>query len=355
MVEVRTANQLEDLKELLKSGGEISIAVAYVTKPGLGLIKDELEAAIEKGKEKEKVRLLIALDGRTTTPEAVQELLELQEKGLSLKYFDIPRSKPKIFHPKLFIACTSETTTFLTGSYNLTEAALCRNKEHGVRISCGNSEKEGQEALEAFDKLWSHKWAKCLTQKVADNYKQVYKRRGIVPSHEELPNRNYWLLKCDPGRFTFDEMWSIVDRTEPWGENIVHPLAVKYLKRMKLGDKVVIYHQYPMKLSGEGRVKVRMNRAEIEASFRSRNLLLTRWPSFSAVVGTGEIVEEAEWRAEPVNRWIVRVRANSRLLNGSSLTECKDIMTDCGVKAPGFQVPIWKLSDEVYRRICDAG
>ena len=58
MVEVRTANQLKDLKELLTSGGDISIAVAYLTRGGLAQIREQLLGAIGQGQQ---VRLLVDL------------------------------------------------------------------------------------------------------------------------------------------------------------------------------------------------------------------------------------------------------------------------------------------------------
>ncbi len=76
MVKVCTAKQLEHLKELLSSGGDISIAVAYVRQSGLSQIQQELKKALSKG----RVRLLIALDGRITEPAALEELLEPGEQ-----------------------------------------------------------------------------------------------------------------------------------------------------------------------------------------------------------------------------------------------------------------------------------
>ena len=72
MVEVRMADQLRDLKELLTSSGDISIAVAYVSSAGLALIEQEMVEGFSRG---QKVRFLLNLDGRVTSPEAVNKLL----------------------------------------------------------------------------------------------------------------------------------------------------------------------------------------------------------------------------------------------------------------------------------------
>ena len=102
MVEVRTANQLDDLSKLLKSGGDVSIAVAYVSRRGLCRIEAQLKEASRKG----NVRFLFSLDGRTTEPAAAERLLELSSESLEVRYFDIPKSEHAIFHPKLFISAT---------------------------------------------------------------------------------------------------------------------------------------------------------------------------------------------------------------------------------------------------------
>lgn len=184
MVEVRTAKQLDDLKELLTSGGDVSIAVAYVSKKGLELIRKELRDALSNS----KVRVLIALDGRITEPAAVQELVDLKADGLEARYFDIPKSESAIYHPKLYISKSEESTVFLTGSYNLTGAALIRNQEHGLRVSCSNDEKPSQEALDIFTGLWddSKERAKPLTQAVADRYELECNKNGYTLPSEEL-------------------------------------------------------------------------------------------------------------------------------------------------------------------------
>ena len=240
MVKVCTAKQLEHLKELLSSGGDVSIAVAYVRQSGLSLIEDELTTALSKS----EVRMLISLDGRTTEPEAVKKLFELTEKGLKARFFDVPSREYAIFHPKLYISRSGESTTFLTGSYNLTGAALLRNREHGLRVTCSNSEKEGKEALEYFNGLWEDDLAKCLTRAAVDDYAERYVGIGSLPSDEELPDRNYWLFKCNPVRhqqYTFGNL--IQHRIDSWGEIGMDSASRRYIKQdIRPGDHVLFYH-----------------------------------------------------------------------------------------------------------------
>ena len=133
MVVVKTANQLKDLKELLTSGGDISVAVAYATQEGLELIEHELRIGMARG----QVRIMVSLDGRTTQPKALRKLLELADKGLATKFFDIPADRHAIFHPKLYISRDDKFTNFLTGSYNLTgrPCAVTRSTDFWLRAT----------------------------------------------------------------------------------------------------------------------------------------------------------------------------------------------------------------------------
>lgn len=168
MVEVRTATQLDDLKELLTLGGDVSIAVAYVTLEGLNLIKKELAGVLSRG----NVRILIALDGKVTDPRAAKELLTLAEEGLCSKYFDIPKSEKGIFHPKLFVGCVGENVRFLSGSYNLIYRALRLNREHGVTVTCQRNSDLAVGIQEQFEEFWTHEWAKCLTSEAVEKYER---------------------------------------------------------------------------------------------------------------------------------------------------------------------------------------
>ena len=241
MVKVCTSKQLEHLEELLSSGGDVSIAVAYVRQSGLSLIEDELTTALSKS----EVRMLISLDGRTTEPAAVKKLFELTEKGLKARFFDVPSREYAIFHPKLYISRSGESTTFLTGSYNLTGAALLRNREHGLRVTCSNSEKEGKEALEYFNGLWEDDLAKCLTRAAVDDYAERYVRVGYAPPGEELPNQNYWLIKCNPAKhegYTFCHLLVSENRRDYWSENITLQESIDYISEMKIGDLALFQH-----------------------------------------------------------------------------------------------------------------
>ena len=169
MAEVKTAEQLKDLKSLFNRPGDVNVAVAYVTPDGLNLIRRQIERAIRN--EKRLVRFLIGMDSRGfTRPEAVNWLLSAAQKHRSLNVKAIVSEGHETFHTKLFINHSQKETIFLSGSYNLTGAALGSNFEHGVKVTCQRDEPVGNEVLEAFDRLWNR--ARCLTPELADWYER---------------------------------------------------------------------------------------------------------------------------------------------------------------------------------------
>ena len=239
MVEVRTANQLEDLRELLTLSGDVSIAVAYVRESGLREIEEHLLVAREKG----PIRFLFSLDGRVTEPTAAERLLGLAGQGFEVKYFEIPASERAIFHPKLYICRTEESTTFLTGSYNLTGAALGRNREHGLRVSCLNSEDPAREALASFDALWENDLARPLTKEKVADYADNYLHTITAPNDALAADQRHWMFKCNPGQHDFYFGTLVQDGMTDWGGEVDHPQSRTNLEReVQVGDRVIIYH-----------------------------------------------------------------------------------------------------------------
>jgi predicted RNA-binding protein with PUA-like domain len=50
---------------------------------------------------------------------------------------------------------------------------------------------------------------------------------------------SYWILKTEPSTYSFDRL--LKERTTIW-DGVSNPLALKHLREMAVGDKVLIYH-----------------------------------------------------------------------------------------------------------------
>ena len=173
MVEVRTADQLKDLKKLLKSGGDVSIAVAYVTRSGLQQIRKALDHAIDSGRS---VRLVIDLHTGITEPETLKELMDLSQKAdNSIEFRSFFGANPK-FHSKLYISDSGETVMFIVGSANLTEKALTENLEYGVKVKCSHDEDIAKCTLAKFREFWCSSGARVPTEDDLNRYGRSYSK-----------------------------------------------------------------------------------------------------------------------------------------------------------------------------------
>ena len=52
---------------------------------------------------------------------------------------------------------------------------------------------------------------------------------------------NYWLMKSEPGEFSFDDLRKSPDSTVEW-DGVRNFQARNHMKAMKLGDRVLFYH-----------------------------------------------------------------------------------------------------------------
>ena len=338
MVEVRTANQLEDLRELLTLGGDVSIAVAYLTKSGLDQIEKQLQGAIEKGRP---VKMVIDLHCGITEPDTLEKLVKLsRDSGNSFEFKAFFGVNP-MFHAKLYISRCGESVSFLSGSFNLTGKAIDGNLEHGLYVRGEIADKVCKKALDGFDEFW--KKAVSPSDDQVERYRTSY-----IASREKLSNPealaellnhsevNYWLLKCNPDKpyttdpeerfYDYDRL--LKDHITEWGEIIKNATVHKYMREMKKGEWVLFYH------SGEKQKKV---------------------------VGKAQVEQEAY---DDPKRPLVKIKAERswKFANEVSLQEIKDgnlhpSLADLGLRMSKTQkqVSVLKVNREEYCEIVELG
>ena len=173
MVEVSVAHSKEDIEALLDLGGEIDIAVAYIDEYGMNIIRDKVKANTDGIK---KVRLLVDLKGGVTHPDAVKEMVELSEEEgdrFECKEYYIKEDGHAGLHSKLLLSNIDGSVTFLTGSCNLTENAIKRNKD-GVRVEC-RADIPCERGPAHFRELWDSSHASKITHE--DTLNMIYKER----------------------------------------------------------------------------------------------------------------------------------------------------------------------------------
>jgi predicted RNA-binding protein with PUA-like domain len=65
--------------------------------------------------------------------------------------------------------------------------------------------------------------------------------KGRVEAAAPAAGRNYWLVKSEPGTFSFDDLLARPDRTTYW-DGVRNFAARGHLRAMKKGDQVFFYH-----------------------------------------------------------------------------------------------------------------
>ena len=190
MTTIDTARYGWDVPELVGESGDISLAVAYVTTDGLRSIRSRLLERLAEGR---RVRVLLDLQSGSTDPSAVWDLRAIADEfgALQLKTF-VPDKDQGIIHSKLYIAHSERTVTFLTGSANLTGAALSRNREHGLRVHGASDEAGVRQALAAFEEFWNAPESKVIDDEAARLYEAYCGRLRMTQTRAERRARASW-------------------------------------------------------------------------------------------------------------------------------------------------------------------
>ena len=174
MTTIRSVDYGADIPGLLSLGGDVSIAVAYVSKEGLDAVTSQIETLLRDGRQ---VRFLIDLQSGNTDPSAVWSLIELQEahETMTLKTL-LPVDDRGNLHAKLYLTETDGEVSSIVGSGNLTGAALNRNAEYGIVLDCPSDSQENAMLRAAFESLWNNPQARYVDYEAARLY-ELYSGR----------------------------------------------------------------------------------------------------------------------------------------------------------------------------------
>ena len=194
-------HKISKIEAVLDLGGEIDIAVAYLTQSGLDQIWEKLEQAICQDR---RVKMVIDLHCGITEPDTLDNLVALsRDKGNKFECKAFFGVNP-MFHAKLYLSRNCESISFVTGSFNLTGRALGDNLEHGLYVKGAATEKVCMDATQTFDEIW--KKSICPTDDQVKRYRESYvDSRGKLSNPEAWAearqftrNRGIGCLKCNP-------------------------------------------------------------------------------------------------------------------------------------------------------------
>lgn len=123
--------QLEKvIKNELMEANTVRIAVAFLKKTGLDLVKKQLDFALS---QKTNIEFIVGLDFKTTDYKALSELERIKQENETFNYYcfgdKIDNYNSLIFHPKIYLFNSKNKYTSIVGSSNFTGGGLSTNFE----------------------------------------------------------------------------------------------------------------------------------------------------------------------------------------------------------------------------------
>ena len=188
-MELNTANFFEDITRVFESDGDLDLAVAFVSNAGLALVHLPLEQKLASGR---RVRLLLDLQEGATDPTALWSLVALAQTYSSSLFLKAYVPNEGILHSKVYINEAGNDVILITGSANLSEAALTENVEHGLVVAGTTSDQLIAEARVEFERLWNSEYAFNVDEEAARLYETYAGLRWASLTRGQRRARGSW-------------------------------------------------------------------------------------------------------------------------------------------------------------------
>ena len=169
-MQVSTAHFGTDVPDIFEGNGNLDVAVAFVSGPGLDIVRPALQQKLES---ETRVRLLLDLEDGATDPSALWALLALNSNFPSNLHLKAYVPNKGILHSKMYISENDSGMALLTGSANLSGAALHDNVEHGLLLIGTSQDQAISEAQAEFERLWNSQYAFRIDDEAARLY-EIY-------------------------------------------------------------------------------------------------------------------------------------------------------------------------------------
>jgi len=121
------------INQELQNANSARIAIAFLKYSGLKVIEKSLDHCL---KNNGNVEIIAGLDFKTTDPQSMHYLIQLQKSTSNVKFYcygdkDVNKNNI-VFHPKIYLFEKGRETTGIVGSTNLTRGGLLTNFEANV-------------------------------------------------------------------------------------------------------------------------------------------------------------------------------------------------------------------------------
>lgn len=186
-------NHLTVIKKELNTAISINMAVAFLKKSGLVLLKTSIVEALKRGI---KIEFYCGLNFGTTDSVALEELLGLFQKYPNAKLYMVYTIANQTFHPKIWVFQSTSKTKIISGSANFTRGGFENNHECSFIAEFENNDNQVKEALNYFEQLKLQKVAREATSVSIAQYGkyqkvQAQKQKGLKASPPLPEEVNY--------------------------------------------------------------------------------------------------------------------------------------------------------------------
>ena len=157
---------LPQLKVAIDGAERADLAVAFILKSGVALVRDHLRDLLDRGG---RVRIVTGDYLGVTDPEALLQLLDL-EGDLQLRVFEAQSTS---FHPKAYVFHnTDQQGTAFVGSSNLTSPALRHGVEWNYRVLHEDAQRGFADITAAFETLFVDPQTRDVDLNWVENYRK---------------------------------------------------------------------------------------------------------------------------------------------------------------------------------------
>lgn len=176
---------------IIAGHSQLSISVAFVSRSGLDEIRTPLLDCLNKGG---RIRCIVDLTQGNTDPSALWDLLSMRAdhpSQLDIRtYLD---EDGGILHSKLFIGTAEEDDAeVITGSANISHAALYDNIEHGILVAGERDEGVIADSISYFDLIWASDTCKPIDEEAARLYESYAGRRRVAQNRAQRKAKTAW-------------------------------------------------------------------------------------------------------------------------------------------------------------------
>lgn len=183
-----SSNHLKVILKHLEGADEIWLATAFLKMSGLNLLLPSIKKHIKLNRP---IHIIAGQNFGLTEPEALRKLYD--DFGTYTKakfYLDKAEGNRPIFHPKLFVFKKDSKGIIISGSANITNGGLIKNKEASLVVETSILSNTWEETIKYYEEICKKDNADSLSLMIINRYKDFYEeQKRIRQKQKASPNK----------------------------------------------------------------------------------------------------------------------------------------------------------------------